>query len=78
MIVGVFVITIFIGIFGFSFELITRVEGAMCLFLVLFFPVTMVVGVVVSFKEIFCEMGTPFVGAFIKSIGKRVKAIWKM
>ena len=75
---GVLVLTIFIGLFGFSFEMVTRVDGCLCLLLVILFPITMVVGVVIAFSEIFCEIGTPFLGAFLKSTWKRMKAVWKM
>ena len=78
VIVGVLVITIFVGLFGFSFELVTKMDGCLALLLLIFFPITMIIGVGIAFKEIFCQVGTPFLGAFLKSTGKRVKAIWKM
>ena len=53
-------------------------EGCLALLLLIFFPIAMIIGIGIAFKEVFCQLGTPFLGAFLKSTSKRVKAIWKM
>ena len=77
-IVAILVLSIFVGMFGFSFELMTRTQGARCILLALFFPITMILGIGVAFKEIFCQLGSPFFGAFVKSTSKKAKAILKL
>lgn len=56
VIIGMFVISILAGMFGFSFELLSEAEGAWCCLGVLFFPVTMIIGVGVGFREVFCDV----------------------
>jgi len=56
VIAGVSIICVFAGMFGFSFELLSNLEGALCFFAVLFFPITMIIGVGVAFREIFCDV----------------------
>ena len=53
--VGMFIISVFAGLFGFSFELVAQSEGVIRCLAVLFFPVTMLVGVFVGFREVFCD-----------------------
>ena len=53
-------------------------DGCLALFMLIFFPIAMILGIGIAFKEIFCQLGTPFIGAFLKSTSKRVKAIWNM
>lgn len=48
-------VTLLAGMFGFSFEIISDLEGPLCLLAVLFFPVTMILGVGRAFGEVFCE-----------------------
>lgn len=47
---------IFAGLFGFSFEILSELQGCTCLLGVLFFPVLMIAGIGVAFKEIFCDI----------------------
>jgi hypothetical protein len=47
---GALLLTLFVGIFAFSFELIGRVDGFLCIVLVVFLPVTMLIGVVIAFS----------------------------
>ncbi len=56
MIVGVMLVCIIAGIFGFSFEVLSNLEGPLCVLGVLFFPIVMMIGIVVAFREIFCDV----------------------
>lgn len=47
---------IFAGLFGFSFEMLSELEGCTCLLGVIFFPVLMILGIGMAFKEIFCDV----------------------
>lgn len=42
------------GLFCFSCELVSNLEGAWCVLAVIFFPITMLIGVKNAFAEIFC------------------------
>jgi hypothetical protein len=53
---GVSLMCIFAGLFGFSFEMLSELEGYTCLLGVIFFPVLMILGIGVAFKEIFCDV----------------------
>jgi hypothetical protein len=44
------VVSIFAGLFGFSFELLSELEGLMFVMGVLLFPVTMILGIGIGFK----------------------------
>ncbi len=50
------IISIFMGIFGFSFELLSRAGGALCILGAIFLPVTMLIGIGIAFKEVFWEV----------------------
>jgi hypothetical protein len=54
-IIGMAVICVFVGMFGFSFELISETEGCMAVLAMIFFPVTMLFGIGRAFQEIYCE-----------------------
>ena len=56
VLIGVTSITLIAGMFGFSLALVKDQEGFMCLLAVLFFPVTMIFGIILAFKEIFCDV----------------------
>jgi hypothetical protein len=56
VIVGLVIVSILAGLFGFSFELLSELEGFLCVLGVIFFPITMVVGVGVAFREVFCDV----------------------
>lgn len=56
MIIVMFSISILAGMFAFSIEIIGEQEGLLCLLAVLFFPVTMVMGIGRGFSEIFCDV----------------------
>ena len=59
-VIGVTLVSILAGMFGFSFELLSDMEGWLCLLAVLFFPITMIVGVGLAFRDIFCDAVPPF------------------
>ena len=54
--VGVTLVCIFAGLFGFSFEVLSNLDGFLCVLGLLFFPVVMIFGVGVAFREIFCDV----------------------
>jgi hypothetical protein len=56
VIIGMTIVCIFAGMFGFSFELLSDLEGATCVLGVIFFPVVMIIGIGYAFKEIFCDV----------------------
>jgi hypothetical protein len=58
------VLTLLVGITGFTLEIISETEGLMCLLAVLFLPVTMVLGVIRAFQEFFCETVGDLCGNF--------------
>ena len=66
VILGLALISVLVGLFVLSFELLTVVDKKMCVVLVLFLPLTMVVGLLVGLKEIFWKMAPDFLGAFWK------------
>lgn len=47
--------SLFAGMCGFSFEILSDQEGVMCILGALFFPVLMVMGIGRAFSEFFCE-----------------------
>ena len=59
-------LSVFVGMFVFSFELLSRVDGLLCVVLVVFLPVTMLIGVGIGFGEIFCETAPEYFGKFFK------------
>lgn len=54
--VGMFMVTIFAGLFGFSFEILSELECPMLLLGIVFFPVVMIIGVGRAFQEIFLDV----------------------
>ena len=54
--IAMFIVSILAGLFGFSFEIVSEQEGILFVLAVLFFPVTMILGVGVGFKEVFCDV----------------------
>ncbi len=44
------------GLFGFSFEILSDLEGGACALGVIFFPFLMIAGIGMAFKEIFCDV----------------------
>jgi hypothetical protein len=55
-VIGVMLILALIaGITGFTLDITSEAEGLMCLLAVIFLPVTMVLGVIKAFQEVFCE-----------------------
>jgi hypothetical protein len=56
VIAGMTLVCIVAGLFGFSFELLSDLEGAACVFGVIFFPFLMIGGIGYAFKEIFCDV----------------------
>jgi hypothetical protein len=75
---GLLLVSILAGLFAFSFELmtsfelITCVNKLFCFVLVVFFPITMVMGVGVAFKEIFCQTAPEYLGAFWRDSCEKV------
>lgn len=59
VIVGVSLLCFLAGTFGFSVELITNLDGLKRILAILFFPVTMLVGITIAFREIFCDIVPP-------------------
>jgi len=51
-----FIVSIISGLFGFSFEIITELEGVLCILAILLFPITMIVGVGKAFRDVFCDV----------------------
>lgn len=47
---GLFLVSLFAGLFGFSIELLFRVDCLLRVVGVLFFPITMIIGVGVAFR----------------------------
>ena len=56
MIAGMTLVCIVAGLFGFSFEILSELEGIACILGVIFFPFLMIVGIGYAFKEIFCDV----------------------
>lgn len=56
MFVGMFIVTIFAGLFGFSFEILSELECPGLLLGIVFFPVVMIIGVGRAFQEIFLDV----------------------
>lgn len=56
VIVGMAIVCIIAGLFGFSFELISELEGGACVLGIIFFPIVMLIGIGVAFREIFCDV----------------------
>lgn len=56
IVLGLLLATFFVGLFGSSFEFLCDIDSDLlkCLFLLLF-PICMIIGVGMAFKEIFCE-----------------------
>jgi hypothetical protein len=56
VIVGMTLVCIVAGLFGFSFELLSDLDGWACVLGVIFFPFLMIAGIAYAFKEIFCDV----------------------
>lgn len=54
--VGFSFMCIFAGLFGFSLEMLSELEGWTCILGILFFPILMIAGIGVAYKEIFCDI----------------------
>ena len=55
VIVVMFFAAFFAGMFGLSCEILSDLDGIVCLLGVLFFPVLMILGIGKAFGEFFCE-----------------------
>jgi hypothetical protein len=56
VILGMGLVCIVAGMFGFSFELLSDLDGWACALGVIFFPFLMIGGIGYAFKEIFCDV----------------------
>lgn len=56
IIIAAIVIGIFAGAFAFSFEIISDLNGLLCALAIIFFPITMVLGIAVAFESFFWEI----------------------
>ena len=56
VILGMFIVTLFAGMCGYSCEVLSDLEDCMCCLAVLCFPVTMIVGIGRAFQELFCDV----------------------
>ena len=56
IIFGMLVVTIFAGMFGFSFEKLCELQGCSFALALTFFPVMMIYGIGVAFRQIFCDV----------------------
>ena len=56
MIAGMTLVCIVAGLFGFSFEILSELEGIECILGVIFFPFLMIAGTGYAFREIFCDV----------------------
>ena len=56
MIAGMTLVCIVAGLFGFSFEILSELEGIECILGVIFFPFLMIAGIGYAFREIFCDV----------------------
>ena len=52
---SLFFVSLLAGMFGFSCQTVCDLEGVLCILGVIFFPVFIIVGIGMAFKEIFCE-----------------------
>ena len=56
VIVGMFFVSLFAGMCGYSCEVIGEQEDCMCCLAVLCFPITMIIGIGRAFQELFCDV----------------------
>lgn len=64
VILGLFVVCIFAGIFGYPCEILSEQEGVWCCLGIVFLPVTMIIGIGYAFKDIFCDVVPEMEGEF--------------
>ena len=77
VVIMIAVLSLTVGMFGFSFELLVRVDCKLRIVLLIFFPVAMIAGVCISFSEMFIPMikENPF--TFFDDACSVAKCIWK-
>ena len=56
VVIMITVLSLLVGMFGFSFELLTRVDCMLRIVVIIFFPVTMIAGIGISFSEMFIPL----------------------
>ena len=72
------VASVIVGIFAYPFVFISDNKGKIVVLAVVFLPVTMVVGVVDTAQELYCEVGGTFCEEWANSCQESMTGTWTM
>ncbi len=75
---GIVFAAFFSGLFVSPCQIISNSEGAMVWLELIFFPLTLLAGIGVSFKEMFCELAPEIMGEYCELVSCGLRSIWNM